>query len=160
MEYKGKLKGFPTEVVDKMLERQVEQGNRRDVSVFEKNRMICSGGFEWASSPEGHSFWEDVIKFENFDTFFAKYPKKTYPKVMMVSSDGEFWQKRVVIAHKCGKYIAWSNARTIEDADIAIFTTTWGYAKEVDSEPEPMELTIDEIAEKFGVDPKQIKIKK
>jgi len=31
--YKGQIKDFPTEVVEKMLERQVDQGNKRDVTV-------------------------------------------------------------------------------------------------------------------------------
>lgn len=39
MKYKGELEGFP-EVVEKMLERQVEQGNKRDVSVFERSKFI------------------------------------------------------------------------------------------------------------------------
>lgn len=34
-EFKGDLKGFPSEVVEKMLERQVEQGSKRDVKIFE-----------------------------------------------------------------------------------------------------------------------------
>lgn len=160
MEYKGELKGFPTEVVEKMLERQVEQGRKRDVSIFEETRCSGSRGFYWDKTLEGHEFWKDVIERKNFDTFFATYPKATYPKVMMVSADGDDWQKRVVIAHKCGKYVAWSNATTIKDADMEIFTTTWGYAKDVDTESQPMELTIDQIAEKFGITPEQVKIKK
>jgi hypothetical protein len=163
MEYKGELKGFPTEVVEKMLERQVEQGNRRDVSAFEKNRMMCIGGFAWASSPEGHSFWEDVIKFKNFDTFFAKYPKNTYPKVMMVSQSpilyGGYY-KRVVFMEKNGKYLAWRCAETIFDSRNETEVTTWNYAEDIKQEPEPIELTIDEIAEKFGITPEQVKIKK
>ena len=34
MEYKGELKGFPHEVVEKMLDRQEEQGNERDVRLY------------------------------------------------------------------------------------------------------------------------------
>lgn len=36
--YKGQLEGFPKEIVERMLECQVEQGNSRDVSIFEENR--------------------------------------------------------------------------------------------------------------------------
>ena len=32
----GDIKGFPIEVVQKMVERQVEQGNKADVTVFQK----------------------------------------------------------------------------------------------------------------------------
>ena len=75
MEYKGQLKNFPTEVVEKMLEHQVSQGNSKDVTVFEFNRQsnYHDGGFDWDSTPEG--FWYEVITEEEFDVFFKKYPK-------------------------------------------------------------------------------------
>ena len=45
--YKGQLEGFPSEIVERMLKYQVEQGNKEDVSVFENildtNRYF--GGF-------------------------------------------------------------------------------------------------------------------
>ena len=34
---KGKLEGFPKEIIARMLDCQEEQGNPRDVTVFEKN---------------------------------------------------------------------------------------------------------------------------
>lgn len=76
MEYKGKLKGFPKEVVEKMLERQEEQGNARDISVFEKSPMIdrISGGFNWEKSIEHSAFWREVLYKKNFKIFFDKYP--------------------------------------------------------------------------------------
>lgn len=36
--------------------------------------------------------------------------------------------RRVVFMEKCGKYVAWNNAKTIEDADKSISTTSWKYA--------------------------------
>ena len=47
LEYGGEIKDFPPEIVEKMLEKQVEQGNKRDVSVFEKNSCLNArqGGF-------------------------------------------------------------------------------------------------------------------
>ena len=75
--YKGDIKGFPKEVVDKMLERQVEQDNFRDVSVFERERRygIMDKGFDWEQSNEGYLFWEEVLDNKNFDVFFKLYPK-------------------------------------------------------------------------------------
>lgn len=77
-EFNGDLKCFPEEVVEKMLERQVEQGNPRDVSVFEKyiGDDKQAGGFDWCSSPEGHLFWKVIIQEEDFETFFKLYPKQ------------------------------------------------------------------------------------
>lgn len=164
MEYKGELKGFPTKVVEKMLERQVEQGNKRDVSVFEKNKMTCSDGFDWSETPERYSFWEDVIKYENFDTFFVKYPKNTYPKVMIVSMEPAAIRihsfKRVVFMEKNGVFLAWDGAETFEEAEREVQVSAWIYAEDIKPEPQPMELTIDQIAEKFGITPEQVKIKK
>ena len=77
MVYEGAIKGFPKEVVEKMLYNQVLQGNRRDVKNFEDNNSSTkpSGGFQWDKTEEGHKFWSDVILKENFDVFYNKYPK-------------------------------------------------------------------------------------
>lgn len=77
--YGGQIADFPVEVVEKMLERQVEQGNKRDVWVFENYRGEgkLSGGFIWGDTDEGLDFWEKVICYKNFDAFFKKYPKQT-----------------------------------------------------------------------------------
>ena len=86
--YKGQLKDFPREIVDKMLEYQVKQGNPRDISVFESipNAEICFGGFTWRDTIEGVNWWSEVIDNKNFNVFFKKYPKTSqYPKVMIVS---------------------------------------------------------------------------
>ena len=76
--YKGELKGFPPEIVEKMLYYQEKQGNKRDVSVFEKFKEAADSdeGFCWATTEEGCSFWKIVIVDKNFDLFFEKYPKQ------------------------------------------------------------------------------------
>jgi hypothetical protein len=75
--FKGQLIGFPEEVVNKMLDYQVKQGNKHDVTVFEDNS--CSGkedgGFRWRETPEGIKFWSRVISSRNFDLFFQQFPK-------------------------------------------------------------------------------------
>ena len=74
----GQIKDFPIEVVQKMIERQVEQGNEDDVTVFQTDRLEYRGhgGFDWGKTREGDSFWCNVIDLKNFDVFFEKYPKK------------------------------------------------------------------------------------
>lgn len=160
MEYKGEIAGFPQEVVEKMLERQVEQGNKIDVTVFEEDKLCISRAFYWKDSVEGHNFWHEVITERNFDVFFEKYPKKQseYPRVMLVSQNNMYFDKRVVFMEKNGKYLAWESVETLEEAENSTNVATWSYAKDI--EPEPIELTIDEIAEKFGIKPEQVKIKK
>ena len=74
----GDIEGFPIEIVQRMVECQVEQGNKADVSVFQ-NRKSCSGGsggFEWCDTTERHDFWQKVILNRDFKIFFEKYPKE------------------------------------------------------------------------------------
>ena len=73
----GDIKDFPIEVVQEMVNEQVRQGNKADVSVFQdRATAICKrGGFAWAYSVGGESFWCDVISKGKFNVFFQKYPK-------------------------------------------------------------------------------------
>jgi hypothetical protein len=67
------LEGFPKEIVQKMVERQVEQGNEPDIK-----KLLCDkrrGGFNWRDTIEGHDFWRNIIKNYNFYVFYEKYPK-------------------------------------------------------------------------------------
>lgn len=84
--YKGQLTGFPTEVVERMLDCQVEQGNKRDATVFEsyKRASKYSRGFDWSNASEGRDFWSLIIQGENFDIFFERYPKQLTTNKMNV----------------------------------------------------------------------------
>ena len=77
-EPKGDLKGFPKEIIARMIECQVEQGNKIDVSVFERDNYnsLIKGGFHWPDTKEGFVFWRDVLQFKNFALYFEKYPKR------------------------------------------------------------------------------------
>jgi hypothetical protein len=73
----GQIKGFPIEVVQRMVDCQVEQGNKADVSVFQRNKFAgqLNNGFDWHITKEGYSFWNEVFK-GNFDEFWKMYPQK------------------------------------------------------------------------------------
>lgn len=75
--YKGQIRRFPEEIVNRMLECQVEQGNPKDISVFEHNCIAgkCIKGFTWSETKEGQSFWSKIIDHKNFDHFYTIYPK-------------------------------------------------------------------------------------
>ena len=86
----GDIEGFPIEVVQRMIELQVEQGNKADVSVFQ-NRKSCSGGsggFEWCDTTERHDFWQKVILNRDFKIFFEKYPKEN-KEIYVENVDGQ-----------------------------------------------------------------------
>lgn len=162
--YKGQLQGFPTEVVEKMLEYQVAQRNKRDISVFERERVAnnTNGGFGWGHTAEGYDFWASVVEERNFKVFFDRYPAKKaeYPKVMMVSKEEVRWLKRVVFMEKNNQYLAWDSATNIEDAENTNAVNGWKYAKEIE-EPKLVELTMKDISEGkgVGVPPELIRIK-
>ena len=84
MEYKiekdliGEIKDLPIEVVQKMIDCQVLQGNEANITVFQKNNNATksNGGFDWNKTEEGDTFWNDIVNDKKFDVFFNKYPKK------------------------------------------------------------------------------------
>lgn len=157
----GQLEGFPIEVVQKMVDYQADP----DVSVFQKRKWAgtAHGGFSWGNSQEGMDFWDDVIGRKNFKTFFDVYPKNTYPKVMWISDFSDFRskQKRVVFMEKNGKFLAWVEAETFEDAEKVTDTCSWNHAQDIEEE-QIVELTIQDISEGKGkgVPPHLIRIKK
>lgn len=73
----GEIEGLPIEVVKKMLERQVEQGNEENIEVFQNYRtcMKSMGGFNWDDTIEKGEFWKAVLCYDLFSLFFQKHPK-------------------------------------------------------------------------------------
>ena len=66
-----------------MIEEQVRQGNKADVSIFQEcaNRDKKHGGFEWEETEDGFEFWDMVVLYKEFDEFFEKYPKQKAAKM-------------------------------------------------------------------------------
>jgi len=80
----GYIEKFPMGVVVKMLEEQQRQGNRPNVTLFQKYGYSGtdkqSGGFTWARSSyigeiSPYVFWKRVMKENDFDLFFEEYPE-------------------------------------------------------------------------------------
>ena len=79
----------------------------------------------------------------------SKPSELTYPRVMEVTCDkyGIVWYKRVVFMEKKGKFIAWLNATTTDQAEDVFETTCWDYAREISPK---VEVTKQQIAEAFN----------
>ena len=73
----GAIENFPIQVVEKMIERQVQQGNKPDVKAFHRYvyKDAKGGGFTWKNTIEGEMFWHEVIRNNNYNVFFEMYPK-------------------------------------------------------------------------------------
>ena len=105
----------------------------------------------------GYWFVADVNHYRTevtFEQFLDIVQPKTYPRVMEVSVDNENWFKRVVFMEKNNSFLSWWDAETLEDAEKEMDIECWKYAREIE---EPLELTLSEIAEKYGVS--EVKIK-
>lgn len=141
----GELEGFPIEVVQKMVERQVEQKNEADVRVFQK---ILETGFLWSESVEGWDFWNDVIPNRNFDTFFKRYPKSTDSVItdQPITEQFDVVCIKKVIGFTVGKHYKFPNPIDDNGNIRSFFTTLNSYGvnqhfKKVDDVPsfaEPM----------------------
>lgn len=159
-----KWEDLPKEIQEKMLDYQKEQSGKKNEDVFKRNIKAGgggdderTGGFSWNYTTEGFAFWNDILIHDKIYRFFEKHPKsKEYPKVMLVKENPcDLWSRRVVFAEKRGKYIAWSNAKTFEEAEKEIETCLWSIAKDI---PDTIKVTKKEIAEKFNVDPEYLEI--
>ena len=90
-------------------------------------------------------------------------PESEYPKVMKVSmfpiktkEQFENAGTRVVFMKKNDRFIAWTNAKTIEKSEYEVATYPWSYAVDLNWQPEeetkPLKLTMEQIAEKFNAE--------
>lgn len=157
MTYKGEIADFPQEVVEKMLERQVEQGNKRDASVFEKKKVAGKNGngFTWSKTLEGDDFWRNIIEEERFEVFFKKYPSNKFvpfpeEKVMLVRDNHpSIWVKRVVFGKKGNRFLAWNDVETLEKTNDVYTIASWLEARDVEEE-QLVHLTIQDISDGKG----------
>jgi hypothetical protein len=159
MKYKGQLEGFPEHIVEAMLDEQVRQGNKRDVTVFEnfKSESKTSGGFTWADHKLGHEVWKAVIEDKDFYLIPIPQPiSKPYPKKMIVAdikSDLIDNPDNIgtVLCEYNGKFLA------IPEYEESVFgkrgiieqVLIWDFAKDIHEEV--IELTLQDISDGKGV---------
>lgn len=175
----GYIKEYPIEVVEKMIEEQVKQGNCPNVEVFQENPSagMVDGGFNWKKTEQGYEFWDEVIDECNFDLFFEKYPKKNKANLVYIVGDSEIGMDIIKTLEKYGGinehnykgerndavYYIEPNNNFIEICDFAhlkLWDVILATYTPIDAEEYVLEVTMEEIAEKFGVDISNLRIKK
>jgi hypothetical protein len=142
----------------------------REIIKYWQSRGVDTGDFEGNHHVSAHSQW---IYYGVINDIFGVYPlrqvqdanaeiielpkQNQYPKVMMVSDspldDENAGVQRVVFMEKLGKYLAWNEAETIEDAEGHIGINYWEYAVDIEQpkeEDNSIELTIKTLEE--GID--------
>lgn len=175
----GELKEFPLAIVQKMIERQVMQGNPANVKVFQTDTTAeqLGGGFVWEVSPEGWDFWDKVIAGMEFNVFFERYPESNRVYIVSDRENGEnviktlekyggindkgytgndfgaiyYIEPRTNIIQICNTSSGHEDKLLYE---VLMATYTHIFPMEF-----TLEVTMEEIAEKFGVDVKNLRIK-
>ena len=111
----------------------------------------------WLYTINGKTFTSN-----KYPSAFTKNPFETIgfqERWMMVSSDEIGWVKRKVFTQKNNRFVAWNSADNEESVLLTVSSVGWKYAEEI-KEPKELELTLEQIAEKFGVSVESIKIRK
>jgi hypothetical protein len=90
------------------------------------------------NNDEFYTFDGKVLQYDTYATIYTHPVKIIYAddepfveRVMEVSVDEQSWQSRVVFAQKCGYYLAWNMAETIEEAKNITLAVEWQYAREI-----------------------------
>lgn len=57
------LRNFPKHILNRLMECQIEQGNKADLTVFAHDRRAhkFAGGFNWNNTIEGYQIWHDRL---------------------------------------------------------------------------------------------------
>lgn len=173
----GDLKNFPIEVVEKMLQRQYEQVNKIDITVFQKYSRsdVQRGGFHWADTVEGHGFWYSVINEEKFDMFFTYYP--ILSKNVYIHGDDKLYENVIKSLERRGGinakgllgnsnyavYYIDPKTNQIERCtqdDEKLYNVITSTFEKLEPDKFIIEMTLPEIAEKLGIDVELLRIKK
>lgn len=166
------IEGFPIEVVEKMLEKQKEQKGKANIKILQD--IIC-GAFQWDITSEGFNFWDSVILRKDFSLFFTKYPKKT--KYVYIYQDGK--KKGEDIINTLIKYGGVDSLKLAGESKDTIYYSRLGnntiaavspqspegslveaFYTEIQPESSVKEYTMQEIADKLGINVNELRIKK
>ena len=88
--------------------------------------------------------------YDTVDDYIASLESSSeYPKVMLVGNANDAWYQRVVFTEKCGKFLAWNGAKTLEESEKVPLVSVWDHAKDL---PTTIKMTLQEVQEKLGID--------
>lgn len=170
----GDIENLPIGLVQLMVDYQFIQGNKPDVEVFQscKTTDKYDGGFNWDTTIEGLDWWKEMFDDDDFHNFYQKYGHNKY----YIYQDGTIRGEDVI--NTLESYGA--------DDVIGLEGTNEGYIyyitpemtinycekhsseyclvmlagyQEAKIEQKIVEYTLEEIAEKLGVDVNYIRIK-
>ena len=88
------------------------------------------------------------VKDKNIPIITLEECMRRFPRIMLVRDDIDSeWERRVVIAYKNNKYIAWKEATSFEEAEYITETYAWPYATEIPTEPSKRDILLAKAEE-------------
>jgi hypothetical protein len=92
--FKGQIDWLPDFIGEELMNQQELVGNKRDISVFEKNikAEINEGGFGWYKSERPGSFWFRILIEQDINLFLAWFK----PELEVFDDEGETFVKEVI----------------------------------------------------------------
>ena len=132
---------------------------------FPNDVSVSKGFTKYYFVSENKNYWSlfDTTDLPTHSVKEFLKPESEYPKVMKVSmfpiktkEQFENARTRVVFMKKNDRFIAWTDAKTIEKSEYEVATYPWSYAVDLNWQPEeetkPLKLTMEQIAKKFNAE--------
>ena len=71
--FKGQIDWLPDFIGEELMNQQELQGNKRDISVFERipSNFKIHGAFDWDKTRQGELFWHRVLTYQDINLFLA-----------------------------------------------------------------------------------------
>ena len=71
--FKGQIDWLPDFIGEELMNQQEIQGNKRDISVFERipSNFKIHGAFDWDKTRQGELFWHRVLTAQDINLFLA-----------------------------------------------------------------------------------------
>ena len=71
--FKGQINWLPDFIGEELMNQQELQGNKRDISVFEKDikSEMSEGGFDWYKTEQQVLFWQRILVDKDINLFLA-----------------------------------------------------------------------------------------
>ena len=150
----------------------IDREHGRKVIDYWKSIGVDTLGMSGSQTKKGDYLWRYYGVIDNrFDVYSERQAaennaeiielpeENSFPRVMLVSDDGDAWNKRVVFMKRCNRYLSWLKAETIEESEGVYEATAWRYAKEVESKHRTITLSdinskIEDIKKLFGISEK------
>ena len=109
--FKGQIDWLPDFIGEELMNQQELQGNKRDISVFEKDiQSNCIfKGFDWDETKQGDYFWEKVLIEKDINLFLAWFK----PELEVFDDEKEVFISQVIGYNKNVSYPFCVKNRTI-----------------------------------------------